>query len=69
MSRFPSVEVSVVNDSTVFEGLDVHKDSAVAAYSVGLVDVQSVGQIGVLEGDVDRLFTRLQSKASQMVCR
>ena len=57
----------MANDSTVFVGLDVHKDSIVAAYSVGFGDVQSVGPIGVLDRDVDRLCTRLQSKASQVV--
>ncbi|EQD55633.1 hypothetical protein B2A_05612, partial [mine drainage metagenome] len=34
------------NDSTVLVGLDVHKDSIVAAYSVGLGEVQVLGNVG-----------------------
>ncbi len=41
----------MANDSTVFVGLDVHKDSIVAAYSVCSGEVQSVGQIGILDRD------------------
>ena len=55
------------NDSTVFVGLDVHKDSIVAAYAVGGGEVQSLGPIGVLDRDLDRLCTRMQSKASSVV--
>ena len=54
------------NDSTVYVGLDVHKDSIVAAYSVGLGEVQSLGNIGVLDRDLNRLCTRMQSKAAQV---
>lgn len=57
----------MTNNSTVFVGLDVHKNSIVAAYSVGFGDVQSLGEIGVLERNLDRLCTRMQSKASQVV--
>jgi len=57
----------MANDSTVFVGLDVHKDSIVAAYSVGFGEVQSLGQIGVLDRDLDRLCRRMQSKASTVV--
>ncbi|MHB8387594.1 IS110 family transposase, partial [Metallibacterium sp.] len=55
------------NDSTVFVGLDVHKDSNVAAYAIDMGEVQSLGNIGVLERDHDRLCTRMQSKASRVV--
>ncbi|WP_043112267.1 hypothetical protein, partial [Solimonas flava] len=48
----------MANDSTAFVGLDVHKDSIVAAYSVGFGDMRSVGPIGFLERDVDRFCTR-----------
>ena len=51
-----------MNDSTLFVGLDSHKDSNVAAYSVGLGEVQSLGNIGVRERDLDRLCTRMLSK-------
>lgn len=54
------------NDSTVFVGLDVHKESIVAAYSVGLGEVQSLGNIGVRDCDIDKLCTRMQSKASRV---
>lgn len=55
------------NDSTVFVGLDVHKDSIVAAYSVGFGEVACLGNVGVLNRDIDRLCTRMQSKASRVV--
>ena len=54
------------NDTTIYVGLDVHKDSIVAAYSVGLGEVQCLGNIGVLDRDLNRLCTRMQSKASQV---
>lgn len=46
------------NDSTVFVGLDVHKDSIVAAYSVGLGEVQILGHVGVCDRDIDKLCVR-----------
>jgi len=55
------------NDSTVFVGLDVHKESIVAAYSVGFDAVQSLGSVGIRDCDLDKLCTRMQSKASQVV--
>ena len=51
------------NDSTVFVGLDVHKESVVAAYAVGMGEPQCLGDIGVRECDWSRLCTRMQSKA------
>lgn len=54
------------NNSTVFVGLDVHKDSIVAAYSVGLGEVQVLGNIGVRQCDLDRLCKRMQSKGSRV---
>lgn len=54
------------NDSTVFVGLDVHKESIVAAYAVGLDAVQSLGNIGVRQCDIDRLCARMQGKASKV---
>lgn len=55
-----------MNDSTIFVGLDTHKDSNVAAYSVGSGEVQSLGNIGVRERDLDRLCTRMHSKGSRV---
>jgi transposase len=52
------------NDSTVFVGLDVHKESVVVAYAVGDGEVQDLGNVGVLQRDLDRLCTRMQSKGS-----
>ena len=37
------------NDSNVYVGLDVHKDSIVAAYAVEFGEIQSLGNTGVLE--------------------
>lgn len=55
-----------MHDSTVFVGLDIHKESNVAAYSVDLGEVQSLGNIGVRERDLDRLCTRMQGKGSRV---
>ena len=46
--------VSMRNDTitTVHVALDVHKDSIVAAYSIGLGEVQNLGNVGVLERDI-----------------
>lgn len=48
--------------TTVHVALDVHKDSIIAAYSVGLGEVQNLGNVGVLERDITKLCTRMQSK-------
>jgi transposase len=56
----------MANHSTVFVGLDVHKDSIVAAYSVGFGEVVGLGDVGVLDRDIDRLCRRMQSKASRV---
>ena len=55
------------NDSTVFVGLDVHKDSIVAAYSVGFGEIEILGKIAPRATDIDRLCKRMQSKASNVV--
>jgi transposase len=55
-----------MNDSTIYVALDSHKDSNVAAYSIGFGEVQSLGNIGVRECDLDRLCTRMQSKGSHV---
>lgn len=55
--------------TTLFVGLDVHKDSISVAYAAsGRVDpAQFVGPIGTRKCDIDKLIGRLQSKASQLV--
>lgn len=57
----------MAHDNTVFVGLDVHKDSIVAACSVGFGEVASLGNIGVLQRDIQKLCQRMQSKASELV--
>ena len=54
------------NDTTVFIGLDVHKDSIVAAYSIGAGEIHDLGNVGVLQRDLDRLSTRMRSKGSRL---
>ena len=51
------------NDSTVYVGLDVHKDSITVAYALGTDEVELPGKIGTTKTDIDRLCKRLQSKA------
>jgi transposase len=51
------------NDSTVYVGLDVHKESITAAYAIGMGEVELLGKIGTTKTDIDRLCTRLRSKA------
>ncbi|WP_321928661.1 IS110 family RNA-guided transposase [Paraburkholderia guartelaensis] len=51
------------HDSTLYVGLDVHKDSITVAYAVGMGDVEVFGKVGTMQIDVDRLCKRLQSKA------
>jgi len=59
----PSAEASVEHDSTLYVGLDVHKDSITVAYSLGMGEVELLGKIGTSKADIDRLCKRLQSKA------
>ncbi len=54
------------NDSIVYVGLDVHKESIVAAYAVDFGEVQRAGNIGVRDCDLDKLCKRMQSKASEV---
>jgi transposase len=51
------------HDSTLYVGLDVHKDSITAAYAIGAGEVELLGKIGTTQADVERLCKRLQSKA------
>jgi transposase len=58
-----STEASMEHDSTLYVGLDVHKDSITVAYAPGAGDVELLGKIGTTHADIDRLCKRLQSKA------
>ncbi|CAB3976196.1 transposase [Burkholderia cenocepacia] len=54
------------HDSTLYVGLDVHKESITAAYALGMGEVELLGKVGATNTDIDRLCKRLQSKASRI---
>jgi len=54
------------HDSTVYVGLDVHKDSITVAYAIGTGEVELLGKIGTTQADIDRLGKRLQSKGRHL---
>jgi transposase len=56
----------MTNDSTLYVGLDVHKESITIAYAIDGGDVESPGKIRATPTDIDRLCKRLQSKAPQV---
>jgi len=55
--------------TTLFVGLDVHKDSIAVAHAVDdrSAEVIYVGAIGTRQADIDVLVRRLQSKAARLV--
>jgi transposase len=61
-----SAEASMEYDSTLYVGLDVHKDSITVAYALGAGEVELLGKIGTSKADIDRLCKRLQSKARRI---
>jgi transposase len=60
------MEVSMRNDSTVFVALDVHQKSIVGAYAVDAGPVEDLGQVGILQRDLERLCRRMQAKGSRV---
>ena len=57
------------HSSTLFVGLDVHKDSIAVAYASEARDTEVVflGRMGTRQCDIDRLLRKLISKAKQLV--
>src|SRR6266850_5237379 len=60
---------AVHHSSTLFVGLDVHKDSIAVAYASEARDTEVVflGRIGTRQCDIDMLIRKLISKAKQLV--
>ena len=56
------------DSTTLYVGLDVHKDSIAVAYAPVErgADVTFVGPIGTRQADIDKLLRRLHSKASRL---
>lgn len=54
------------HNSTVYDGLDVHKESITVAYSIDAGEVELLGKIGTTPAEIDRLCKRLQSKARRV---
>jgi transposase len=54
--------------TTLFVGLDVHKDSISVAYAAGANSAppQFLGPVGTRQADLDKLIRRLQGKASNL---
>ena len=50
------------NDSTLFVGLDLHKDSITVAYALDNGEIQALGKTGTSQTDIDRLCKRLKAK-------
>ena len=56
--------------STLFIGMDVHKDSIAVAYVAQEhgAEVASLGTIGTRQCDIDQRIRTMHSKATHLVC-
>ena len=52
------------NNSTLFVGLDVHKETISVACAINSEQVEFMGEISATLHDIERLCKRLQSKSS-----
>lgn len=59
-------EASMNNNSTLYVGLDVHKESITVAYAINSEPVELMGKIGTTPTDIERLCKRLTSKAGRV---
>jgi len=59
-----------MHPSTLFVGLDVHKETIAVAYVAEErgAEVVSLGTIGTRQGDIDQLIRKLQSKGKTLHC-
>jgi len=55
--------------STLYLGLDVHKESIVVAYVAQEphAAVVSLGNLGPRQGDIDQLIRKMQSKSKHLI--
>jgi len=55
--------------STLYIGLDVHKESSAVAYIAKEHDAEviSLGTIGTRQADIDQLVRKLQAKARHLI--
>ena len=59
----------MTQSTTLYVGLDVHKDSIAVAYVAQEhgAEVTYLGTIGTRQGDIDQLIRKMQSKATHLV--
>ena len=59
----------MAQSSTLFIGMDVHKDTIAVAYVAQEhgAEVTALGTIGTRQGDIDHLIRKMQSKAQHLI--